>query len=378
MAFARRTPERRSRAEIVSDSLPVGMHIAGAWSWRVLAIFGVIGVLIFLIMQLRYLVIPVMIAVLLAALLVPFSNWLQRHGWPKWLAVTLSEVGIIAIVAGLVYLVVGQIVRGAPALQAKAVQQFEALKAWLVDSPFQVSEADLNGWISDAWDNLQRDGSFILSGAASLGSVSGHLLTGLLLTLFSTLFILIDGRGIWNWIVRLFPRKARPAVAGSGEAGWVTLTNFVKVQIAVAAIDAIGIGLGAVILQLPLAIPIAVAVFLGSFIPIVGAVITGAIAVLVALIYYDIWRALIMLGIVLLVQQIEGHVLQPLIMGSVVKVHPLAVVLAVAGGSMLAGIPGALFAVPVVASLNAMIKYTAAGQWRTTPHPTIKDVTRDA
>ncbi|WP_243844241.1 AI-2E family transporter [Salinibacterium sp. ZJ454] len=378
MAFARRTPEPRSRAQIVSDSMPVGMHIAGAWSWRILAIVGVIGVLIFLVMQLRYLVIPLMIAVLVAALLVPFSNWLQRHGWPKWLAVTLSEVGIIAIVAGLLYIVVDQIAAGVPALQAKAVQQFEALKAWLVDSPLQVSEADLNGYIADAWENLQRDSSFILSGAASLGSVSGHLVTGLLLTLFSTLFILIDGRGIWNWIVRLFPRKARPAVAGSGEAGWVTLTNFVKVQIMVAAIDAFGIGLGAVILQLPLAIPIAVAVFLGSFIPIVGAVITGALAVLVALIYYDIWIALIMLGIVLLVQQIEGHVLQPLIMGTVVKVHPLAVVLAVAGGAMLAGIPGALFAVPVVASLNAMIKYIAAGRWRTTPHPTIKDVTRDA
>jgi putative heme transporter len=377
MAWGKRT-DTRSTADRVQDSMPVGIQIAGAWSWRLLAVAGVIGVFIWLVIQLRYLVIPLMIAVLISALLVPFSNWLQRHRWPKWLAVTVAEVGIIAVVTGLVWLVVNQIARGVPALQQKALERFEDLKDWLLTSPLQLSEADINTYIADAWENLQRDGQFFISGAASIGSTAGHFVAGLLLTLFATLFILIDGRGIWNWTVRLFPRRARPAVQGGGEAGWVTLTNFVKVQIFVAFVDAVGIGLGAVILQLPLAIPIAVAVFLGSFVPIVGAVVTGAIAVLVALITYDIWVALIMLGIVLLVQQIEGHVLQPLVMGTAVKVHPLAVVLAVAGGSMIAGIPGALFAVPVVATLNSMIKYIASGHWRTTPHPTLKDVTRDA
>src|SRR5690606_9306449 len=143
-----------------------------------------------------------------------------------------------------------------------------------------------------------------------------------------------------------------------------TLTQFVKVQIFVAAIDAIGIGLGAFILQLPLVVPIAVAVFLGSFVPIVGAVLTGALAVFIALVFKDIVVALIMLGIVLLVQQVESHVLQPLIMGNAVKIHPLAVVLAVAGGSFLAGIPGALFAVPVVATLNVMVGYIARARWK--------------
>ncbi|WP_157156801.1 MULTISPECIES: AI-2E family transporter [unclassified Diaminobutyricimonas] len=377
MAWGKRT-DTRSTADRVQDSMPVGIQIAGGWSWRLLAIAGVVGVFIWLIIQLRYLVIPLMIAVLLSALLVPFSNWLQRHRWPKWLAVTVAEVGIIAVVTGLVWLVINQIARGVPALQEKALERFEDLKDWLLTSPLELSEADINTYIADAWENLQRDGQFFLSGAASIGATAGHFVTGLLLTLFATLFILIDGRGIWNWTVRLFPRRARPAVQGGGEAGWITLTNFVKVQIFVAFVDAVGIGLGAVILQLPLAIPIAVAVFLGSFVPIIGAVVTGAIAVLVALITYDIWIALIMLGIVLLVQQIEGHVLQPLVMGTAVKVHPLAVVLAVAGGSMIAGIPGALFAVPVVATLNSMVKYIASGHWRTTPHPTLKDVTRDA
>ncbi len=176
----------------------------------------------------------------------------------------------------------------------------------------------------------------------------------------------------------VFPKSARPAIAGSGNAGWVTLTTFVRVQIFVAAVDAIGIGAVAFFLQLPLVIPIAVAVFLGSFIPVVGAVLTGAIAVFIALVYSGPGPALIMLIGVLAVQQIEGHVLQPLVMGSAVKIHPLAVVLAVATGGFLAGIPGALFAVPVIATLNVMIGYVASGRWKSNQNPSPKEILPDA
>ncbi|MDP9028111.1 MAG: AI-2E family transporter, partial [Actinomycetota bacterium] len=192
-------------------------------------------------------------------------------------------------------------------------------------------------------------------------------------------FLLIDGRGIWHWLVKLFPVRARAAMIGAGEAGWITLTTFVKVQIFVAFVDAVGIGLGAFILGLftggfPLVIPIAIAVFLGSFIPLVGAVATGAIAVFVALVYLGPVPALIMLGVVILVQQLEGHVLQPFVMGNAVKVHPLAVVLAVATGALIGGIPGALFAVPLAATLNVMVGYAARGDWRVNPHPSVSDV----
>jgi predicted PurR-regulated permease PerM len=213
-------------------------------------------------------------------------------------------------------------------------------------------------------DSVQADSGVLVGGALSLGSSLGHILAGLLLTLFAALFILIDGRGIWGWIVRIFPYRARNAVHGAGVAGWNTLQNFVKVQILVAAIDAIGIGVGAAIIGVPLAIPIGVLVFLGSFVPIVGAVITGALAVFIALVYLGPIPALWMLGVVLLVQQIEGHVLQPLIMGTAVKVHPLAVVLAVGTGGFVGGIPGAFFAVPFVATANTMVKYVASGAWK--------------
>jgi predicted PurR-regulated permease PerM len=377
-------PQRKSApppapAPRAIDSVPVGMQIAGAWAWRILLIAGVVALFVWLIITFRIIVVPMMVAVLLAALLVPLVGFLTRHRWPRWLAIVVAEVGTLGIVTGLVVLIVTQIRSGWPDLQAQTLARYDDLKVFLLESPLHITESQLSDLVAQGVDQVQRDSEFLVSGALSVGSSAGHFLAGLLLALFATLFILIDGRGLFGWFVRLFPRRARTAVGGAGRAGWITLTTFVKVQIFVAAVDAVGIGLGAYILGLfyggfPLVIPIAIAVFLGSFIPFVGAVVTGALAVFVALIYLGPIPALIMLGIVLLVQQIEGHVLQPLIMGTAVKVHPLAVVLAVASGSMLAGIPGALFAVPVVATLNVMVGYIARGEWRTDPRPTEKDL----
>ncbi|MCU1569414.1 MAG: family transporter [Naasia sp.] len=355
-------------------SMPPGMLVAGAWAWRILAVAAVLGLVLFLIVQLRELVIPVLVAVLIAALLVPLVHFLVRHRWPKWLAIAVAEIGLLVALSGLIYLVVTQVARGFSDLQAKSVESYAQLKDFLLASPLHLTEAQLNDYISQIVSSAQKDSQVLVSGALSVGLTLGHVLTGLLLVLFSTLFLLIDGRGIWAWVVRLFPRRARPAIDGAGHAGWATLGNFVRVQILVAFIDAVGIGLGAFILGIPLAIPIAVLVFLGSFVPVIGAVVTGTLAIFIALVYNGPVTALIMLGIVLLVQQLEGHVLQPLIMGTAVKVHPLAVVLAVVAGASLAGIPGTFFAVPVVATVNVMIGYIARGQWRTDPRPAVEEV----
>ena len=341
------------------------MMIAGAWSWRILALAAAIALFVYLVIQLRLIIIPLLVSLLLAALLVPLIQFLQRHRWPKWLAVAVAELGLIGVVTGLVYLVVWQVRTGLPDLQDQSLIAWENFKQFLLESPLHLTGDQLNAYGDQLWAAIQRDSEVWISGALSVGSTAGHLLAGVLLVLFITLFMLIDGDRIWAWLIRLFPRKARPALAGSGLVGWATLSRFVKVQIFVAAVDAIGIGIGAFFLGLPLVIPIAIAVFLGSFIPIVGAVFTGALAVFIALIYKDLFIAVIMLAIVLVVQQVESHVLQPLVMGSAVKVHPVAVVLAVAAGSYIAGIPGALFAVPLVATLNVMVLYIARGTWRT-------------
>jgi predicted PurR-regulated permease PerM len=371
-ARTRRRDESESRSSTERDaaaSVPYGMRVAAAWSWRLLLVGGVLAVVVFLIIQLRFVVIPVLVAVLLSALLVPFAEFLRRHRWPKWLAVTVAMLTALLAVAGLLTLGISQIVRGSGDLAAQTVIAWEDFREWLLEGPLHITPAEFDAWVQQIVGSVQEDSGVLVSGALSVGSTVGHFLAGLLLALFATLFILIDGHGIWNWIVGIFPRRARAAIDGSGRAGWATLQNFVKVQILVATIDAIGIGLGALLLGVPLAIPIAILVFLGSFVPIVGAVVTGALAVFVALVYNGWGIALAMLGVVLLVQQVEGHVLQPLIMGTAVKVHPLGVVVAVTTGSLLAGIAGALFAVPVAAVANVMILYVASGIWKQAEPP---------
>lgn len=366
--------------------VPEGMRIAGAWSWRLLVIAGAAAVVLWIIAQLSIIVIPLMVAALLTAMLVPIVDWLTRKRWPRGLAVTIAVIVLLGVVTGLTWLAVAQIRAGYGDLQTRAIESWDSFQTWLLTSPLHVNEADLSRYAAAIGEAIENDMQAILSGALSVGSSLGRFATGVLLAVFATIFLLYDGKAVWRWITGLFPRRARPAVDGSGRAGWVTLGNFVRVQMLVAAIDAVGIGLGALLIGLvgqwlglgfepmPLIIPIAVLVFLGSFIPVVGAIATGALAVLVALLTMGLWPAVAMLGVVLLVQQLEGHVLQPLIMGTAVRIHPLAVVLAVAGGSVIAGIPGALFAVPVVAFLNVAVKTIASGSWREHPKPTIEDV----
>jgi predicted PurR-regulated permease PerM len=363
----------------VDEKVAPGMRVAAAWSWRILVVGAVIALAGLIVVLLRDVAVPVFVAMLLAALLVPLKNWLVARGWPKGLAVALCEVGLLIVIAGLITVIVIFVRRGFPELQEQTVAKYEEFVKWLAGEPFNLSTTDINAYVDQLLAAIQSDGGSLLSGALSVGSTAGHVLAGALIALFTTLFILIDGRGMWNWVVRLFPQRSRAAIVGGGEAAWITLTQFVKVQIFVAAIDAVGIGFGAFLLGLfyggfPLVIPIAIAVFLASFIPVVGAVATGVFAVFVALVYLGPIPALIMLGIVIFVQQLEGHVLQPFFMGNAVKVHPVAVVLAVATGGYLAGIPGALFAVPFVAVLNSAIGYIARGEWRTNPHPSVADV----
>ncbi|WP_243696171.1 AI-2E family transporter [Labedella phragmitis] len=352
-----------------ADDVTPGVRIAAAWSWRLIVIAAALGLAIVLVVQLRLIVIPLLIAVLVSALLVPFVSFLVARRWPKGIAIAVAMIVAIGIVSGLLWLAVQQITSEFPTVRQRTVESYRTFTAFLLDSPLHITSEQLNGFIASVMQSVQEDGQALWSGALSVGSTLGHVVTGVLLALFSLLFILIDGRSIWSWVVRILPTRARPAFDGAGRAGWHTLVNYARTQILVATIDAVGIGAGAFLLGLPLAIPIAVLVFLGSFVPIVGAVLTGSVAVFIALVYNGPGIALAMLAVVLGVQQLEGHVLQPLLMGAAVKVHPLAVVLVVAAGSMLAGIPGALFAVPIAAVVNVMIGYIASGAWRTSDDP---------
>ncbi|WP_424448827.1 AI-2E family transporter [Microbacterium arborescens] len=355
----------RTVALDTSAAIPRGLRIATAYAWRLLVVAAAAGVAIWIIIQLKLLVIPLLVAILIAALLWPAFLWMLEHRVPRWLAIVVSVLATIAAISGLLWLAIWQISQQWASVQARTVEAVRELRQYLIDGPLHLTSTQIDDLLQQGWGFLEQQASLLWSGALAIGSTVGHVATGALLVLFILLCILADGARIWSWVVRLFPREARPAVNGAGRMGWRTVVTYARTQLLVATIDATGIGLGALFLGVPLAAPIAVLVFLGAFIPFVGAVVTGALAVFLALVYNGPWIALWMLVIVLGVQQLEGHILQPLLMGSAVKVHPLAVVIVVAGGAMIAGIPGALFAVPLAAFVNVVVLYVSRRSWET-------------
>lgn len=342
-------------------SAPV--RIAAAWSWRIILVVAAIGLVGWLLSKVSTVLIPVAIAALLAGLLTPAVKWLRSKRVPSGLAAAIVELGLVVVVLGLLTLAGQQMISGFAQLSTSAVGGFQKLIGMLEDSPLNVSTDNINQWISELGSTLQENSQAILSGAMTFGSTAGNILTGIIIMLFVLLFFLMQGESIWLFLVKLFPQRARTAVNGAGRKGWLSLAQYVRIQVFVAFVDAVGIGLGAFLLGVPLALPIGVLVFLASFIPIVGAVATGIIAVLVALVANGPAIALAMLGVVLLVQQLESNVLQPLIMGKAVSLHPVAVFLAVAGGAVLYGIVGALFAVPLLAILNTIVRYLSSRSW---------------
>ncbi|MGY3567145.1 AI-2E family transporter [Sinomonas sp. RB5] len=358
----RPAPARPTRP--VSDAdLPFALRVAAAWSWRTAIILVVAWAIAWALAQLSFLVIPVLVAALLAGLLSPVVGWLRRARVPKGLAVAITEVGFIAAVAGLLTLVGRQISIGFAQLWDEALAGLAEVQKWLAEGPLQLTADQLEAYTKDAQRLLQTNQGTLVSGVLSVGSSAGHFLAGALITLFVLVFFLLEGERIWRFLVGLLPRQARPAADGAGRRGWTSLVSYVRVQVLVAAVDAVGISVGAAILGVPLALPLGILVFVASFIPVVGALVSGAVAVLLALVANGLVNAVIMLVIVVAVQQIESHVLQPLIMGRAVSLHPVAVILAVAAGSYIAGIPGALFAVPTLAVTNSAVRYIAARGW---------------
>ncbi len=371
----RKTLTGPDRKRAVEESIPLPVEVAGQWAWRILAIVAVLVLVGMLVVSLREIVVPFLLSLLISALLIPLKEFLIRHGWPRWLAILIALILAVAIITGLVFVVIVQVRHGLPNIEKQTVKAYGNFQSFLAAPPFNISKAQYADYVTQIGKAIQQGGTLV-NGAGVVAKTAGSILTGLLLTIFATIFLVLDGARIWRWVVRLFPRRARVAMDGAGRAGWTTLTAFIRVQLLVAFIDGFFIGAGALVLHLPLAIPIAIIVFLASFVPIVGAVASGALAVFIALVYEGPFVALIMLIIVLAVHILEGNFLHPFITGSAVKVHPLAVVFAVAAGGFVAGIPGALFAVPLVAVANVMILYVARGDWRGGPRPPSRDVVK--
>jgi putative heme transporter len=349
----RSSPVGRDEAE-----LPHGLRLAAGWSWRMLVIVAAAAVVLWLVGRLRSVLIPLAIALLVAALLTPAVQRLRRQAhFPRTLATATVVVGGLIAVAGTLTLVITQFVSGFPALAGKSTDGIRQIQDWLRTGPLHLSNQQLNGAADAAQKWLDTHHATLTSGALSTAGTAVEVLASALLVLFATFFFLRDGGRIWRFLVGLLPTAAREPMARAGEQSWLTLVAYVKATVLVAFIDAVGIGLALLILRVPFALPLAALVFLSSFIPIVGATVSGVVAVLVALVTRGPLVALVVLIAVVMVQQLEGHVLQPLIMGRAVAIHPLAVIAAIATGVVLAGIIGALVAVPIVAVLNTGVRH---------------------
>ncbi|MCW2856789.1 MAG: family transporter [Marmoricola sp.] len=348
------------RPSFTRAQIPAGFDLAAAWAWRFIVITAAGLIILYAINLFSEIFFPLAIALFIAALSAPVVGVLQRIGLPRKLAALLVVIGGLAIIGLLITFVTQQIASGAGDLSQKVADGLGEIRSWLQTGPLHASNSQINDWIGKAQDYVTTQGGDLASKAGTLGSAVGRVLAGFFIILFSTYFFLADGHLIWAWIVRIFPRAARERADSSGRVAWVSLTQFVRATVLVAGTDAIGIMIIAAILKVPLVAPIGVLVFLGAFVPLVGAFASGTVAVLVALVAHGPVVALIMLGGVVLVQQIEAHVLQPFLMGRFVSVHPLGVILGIAAGIIVAGIAGALVAVPLVATINAVVQHLAS------------------
>jgi predicted PurR-regulated permease PerM len=349
-------PSRLGRAEV-----PWGLDLAAAWAWRLLVISAATYLVLWLLAFFAVVTVPLAIALLVSALAAPFVGLLVRIRIPRGLAALLVVIGGLATVALLLTFAGQQVASGAEDLADSTVQGLEEIRSWLRDGPVNASDSQINDWLQSAQEMIterSQDGGVVRQ-AGEVGSAVGHVVAGFFIALFATYFFLADGDRIWGWLVRLAPRIARERMDSSGKVAWLSLVQFVRATVLVAFVDAVGIAIGAAVLNVPFVLAIGVLVFLGAFVPMIGATIAGAVAVLVALVDQGPITALLMLAVVIGVQQLEGHVLQPFLLGRWVSLHPLGVILAIACGVLVAGIVGALVAVPLAAAMNAVVLHLA-------------------
>ena len=333
---------------------------AAAWAWRLLVILGAVLAVLWVVKKLEVIVVPVLLALMISALLVPAVDWIDRRGLRRGIAVALVLFGGFAIFGGILAFVIVQFVYGLPDLTEQVTRSIESTRKWLIEGPLHLRSEQISNAGTAAIQALHNNQAKLTSGALATAATVTEVATAAVLALFTLIFFLYGGRNIWQYVTKIFPVGVRERVRAAGRAGYWSLVGYVRATFLVALTDAAGVGVGLAIMGIPLALPLASLVFLGAFIPLVGAVIAGFLAVIVALLSKGIVYALITLGLLIVVNQLEAHLLQPLVMGRAVSIHPLAIVLAISTGGVLAGIVGALLAVPTVAFLNNAIQVLLA------------------
>ena len=333
--------------------VPLGLRISAAWSWRLIVLGIVLGAFFWMFTTLGTLFVPLIIALLIAAPLERVVHRLERWHIPRGLGALLAILALIGVVTFLLGAASASIISGFGDLKDAALEGFEQFTDWLASGPLHMSQEQLDGLVDQVQGYATDNATGLASGAIGAASTIGGVVAGIVIALFALFFFMRDGRKLWLWSAKLVPGESTESIDKAGVHAWNTLRRYTQTTVFVAFVDAVGIGLGAWILGVPLALPIGILVFLFSFIPMFGATLSGAIAALVALVDGGWTTALLMLGVVLLVQQLEGNVLYPWLFGKALSLHPLVVLLTITAGTLTLGLVGAIIAVPIVSFFYA-------------------------
>jgi predicted PurR-regulated permease PerM len=341
-------PARRYPGEV--------LRTAADYGWRIIVLGVLIYFLVKLLSRLELVVIPFLVAMLISALLRPVLNFFRRRGMQRGPATLATMFVSIVVLGGLLTLVVIRASQQAPQLGNEINSLIPQVKHWLVTGPLHLDQGTVNSLGSTLTKEVSKNSSAIAATAVSTGKAAIHVLAGVVLVLFSTVFLLYDGEGIWEFLIKGAPQSVRPRVDAAGRSAWTTVSHYVRGTLIVAIYHGVVVAITLTILGVPLAFPLAVLVGLGAFVPLVGAFLTGVLAVGVAGLSKGALAAIIVVAVLVANNQIEAHILQPFVVGRYVRIHPLAIVLSLAAGAFLFGIFGAIVAVPVVACINSAVR----------------------
>ncbi|MEV7604006.1 AI-2E family transporter [Paenarthrobacter sp. NPDC089322] len=327
-------------------------------SAQVLLILTVAVVVIYALLQIRLLVIPVLIALILAAAIGPFVNMLRRRGWRGGLATGVAFLALLVLLAGVITIIVVSVRSQWDELIGQAAAGLDELENFLLTGPFPLDREQLDQARASVVEFAQS--SQVRSGAVTGLSVVAEFLAGASLMIVILFFFLKDGAKIWDFFLRPFKGPREQKLRRVGKRTMEVLGGYVRGTAVVALVDTVAIGAVLLILQVPLAIPLAIIVFIGAFIPLVGATVAGVLAALVALVANGPIVALIVVAVVIAVNQLEGDLLQPIVMGKSLQLHALVILMALTAGTILAGIIGAVLAVPLAAVAWAIVQVWTA------------------
>ena len=340
--------------------MPRWYRTSAAISWRFLVIVAAAAVVIYALVHLRVVVLPIILALLASTLLLPVVRWLKGRGVPDGLAAAGAMLAAFLLLVAIGTAVAPSVGDQFGELRPRAEDGLRKATDVLAEPPFNLSESELRDTVNTGIDRLQENGGPLARGLQSGAVLLGEVITGLLIALLLTFFMLKDGERMWGYILSLFGHRSRADADEIGTRVYAALAGYVRGIALVGLVDAVLIGLALLIIGVPLVIPIMVITFFAAFVPLIGAFLAGLIAVLIALVSGGLLDAALVLGAIIIVQQVEGHLLYPVLMGRTVNLHPAVIVVALAAGGILGGIVGVFLAVPVAGIVSVVLDYVKA------------------